>query len=68
MARQHRKPNFGHAITVYSPTLDTQLSGTVIDLLDTQFIIHLTKPLELSGKDQFIFYDDAWAFISRSEL
>jgi len=68
MARTVRKPNFDEAVGVKSETLNCKIKGTVTDLLDKQFIIHITKPIEHIGKEHFVFYTDPWWFISRSEL
>jgi len=60
MARIIRKPETNDTIRVEVDALDVEFSGTVVDLLDTQFTILVNTPAEHSGKTFFIFYSEPW--------
>lgn len=60
MARLVRKPELDDAISIEYIALDTKLFGTVIQLLDTQFIIRVNKPEMYASGQFFIKYKDPW--------
>ena len=66
MARHGRTPELNDVVTIFSKTYKMQLIGTVKDLLNIQFIISVTNPEHLQGKDYFIHNNDQWILLTNN--
>jgi len=60
MTRQTRKPKLGDLVIVTDSTTEKQFVGTVIELLDTQFLYSVDED-PWTTHTKFAFYADQWA-------
>ena len=60
------KPKANDTVRVYDFTLNKEITGYVIDLLDVQFTYHPENSY-CSEEIRFCFYRDQWQVIERSE-
>ena len=60
MPAKSHKPEVGDKIIHRVEAFNVDLEATVKVLLSSQFIVHVTDPPALKGKDYFIFYSDDW--------
>ncbi len=57
------KPNVGDIVEHHLISNDIEIRGEVIDLLDTQFTVHIHKPDSCKGTTHFIFYNDDYVIV-----